>query len=208
MNDEMEKRMISIRKCSKDDAERLVEICHITGDTSFDPMLFGLRWCLDYVWHETDHCFVAVDEDGYVAGYLLSTMDTVKQEERFHREMVPKIKARWREIGGKSLKVVWKYHRHIKPRKLKVMDDVVRQYPAHMHIDIDPKYQRQGIGHLLMASFEEHVMAQGVKGFHLVVGAGNKKGIPFYEKYGLKRLKDIKVFGKTVAIAYGKQYDV
>ena len=59
-------------------------------------------------------------------------------------------------------------------------------YPAHLHINILPKYQRKGIGHNLMNSLEIHLKEKNVKGYHLGVSTKNKQGINFYKKYGLE----------------------
>jgi ribosomal protein S18 acetylase RimI-like enzyme len=61
----------------------------------------------------------------------------------------------------------------------------LKEYPAHLHINILPGYQRQGIGHRLMKSFESNLKEKEVFGFHLEVSKNNKLGISFYEKYGL-----------------------
>ena len=63
---------------------------------------------------------------------------------------------------------------------------MLEKYPAHLHIDILPEYQRQGIGHRLMKRLEQHLIKNNVPGFHLEVGSKNTLGINFYKKYGLE----------------------
>ena len=65
----------------------------------------------------------------------------------------------------------------------------MKNYPAHLHIDIDSNYQRLGIGTRLMDALINHLKAKGVKpGLMLVVGATNEQGRNFYKKYGFKEL--------------------
>ena len=62
------------------------------------------------------------------------------------------------------------------------------QYPAHLHIDILPGYQRMGIGHGLMDALMANYRKKGVKGVMLGVDPNNIKGISFYKKYGFTPL--------------------
>ena len=183
---------IEIRKVKAEDETALIDICYITGDPKLkqifpDKQLFGMFWCLYYVWFEPENCFVAVDsETNKVIGYILSTKDTEKQEKHFKSKMTQKIKARRKELHLQTFRSrVYTYFiiNKIHTRKRRLL---YKNYPAHLHIDILPQYQRKGIGHRLMQTLEKHLESNNVIGYHLEVGVNNKLGISFYQKYGLE----------------------
>lgn len=64
------------------------------------------------------------------------------------------------------------------------------RYPAHLHIDILPEYQRQGIGFQLMDTLTVHLREQGVPAVMLSVAGDNEKGKNFYRKYGFQVLEE------------------
>jgi ribosomal protein S18 acetylase RimI-like enzyme len=182
---------IEIRKLEKIDEESLIDICFITGDSFLkktypDSYLFSLFWCLYYVWYEEDNCFVAYNtKSKKVIGYIFSTLDTVKQEFNFKQKMTPIIKEKMKELKIRSIRAHLVTHFVINRPQTRKRKRFLKVYPAHLHINILPEYQRQGIGQKLMKSFENNLKEKEVIGFHLEVSANNKLGISFYEKYGL-----------------------
>ncbi|MFW9922726.1 MAG: GNAT family N-acetyltransferase [Candidatus Thorarchaeota archaeon] len=182
---------IEIRKLHPNDEKELIDICFITGDEHLkkifpDPYLFSLFWCLYYVWFEKENSFVAVDSTkNKVIGYIFSTYDTYSQEESFKRNIYPKIKERMKELKLKSLQTKLYAYFITNWPLTKKRKRLITEYPAHLHIDILPDYQRQGIGHRLMKTLENNLQENKVKGFHLGVGTDNIQGINFYKKYGL-----------------------
>ena len=63
---------------------------------------------------------------------------------------------------------------------------VLEQYPAHLHIDILPEYQRKGWGSVLMQVFLGAVKSVGAKGAHLDMVQSNTSARAFYEKVGFQ----------------------
>jgi len=183
---------VKIRKLERKDEEALIDICFITGDPFLKKIfpnsyLFSLFWCLYYVWYEENNCFIAYDEKSKeVIGYIFSTLDTLEQEENFKRKMTPLIKQKLKELKIKSIQSRIVVHFIINKPLTKKRKRLIMEYPAHLHINILPEYQRQGIGHRLMIAFEANLREKGISGFHLEVSAKNKLGINFYEKYGLE----------------------
>jgi ribosomal protein S18 acetylase RimI-like enzyme len=183
---------IEIRNAKKSDEQSLIDICFITGDPSLkkifpEPRLFSYFWCLYYLWYELENCFVAEDtETNKVIGYIISTLDSIKQEKNFEEKIGPLVKKRMKEIKLRTIisKIYAHFiiHKSLSKKRRKMLE----KYPAHLHINILPEYQRKGIGHRLMKTLEEHLMKNNIPGFHLEVGAKNDLGISFYEKYGLK----------------------
>jgi ribosomal-protein-alanine N-acetyltransferase len=58
-------------------------------------------------------------------------------------------------------------------------------------IAVDKQYRRKGIGSLLLASFEEKVLALGSRCVELEVSEDNIDAIRFYEKHGYKFVKTL-----------------
>ena len=200
----MSAKRITIRPAELSDESDLIEICHLTGDTTVDPYLLALRWCLDYLWHDTENCFVAEDHHaGRVVGYILGTMDTIVQEERMKEVMIPKIIAYWRSFKPKTLKLWRKY---LSLRVLgKPYPPMLIDYPAHLHINVHPDWQRSGIGSLLLAAYEDNLINHSVRGYHLGVAGNNEVGISFYRKKGLVKIGQIPKKGFPAVIWFGRK---
>jgi GNAT superfamily N-acetyltransferase len=62
----------------------------------------------------------------------------------------------------------------------------LQQFPAHMHIDILPEYQRKGWGTLLINRFFQAVKSSGASGVHLDMVQSNVSGRAFYEWVGFE----------------------
>jgi ribosomal protein S18 acetylase RimI-like enzyme len=196
---------ILIRTAQPADEPDLIEICHRTGNTRVDPYLFGLRWCLDYLWHDTDNCFVAVDQgNGQVVGYILGTLDSYVQVQRFKTLMVPKIKQYWKRMRSKTVFDFF-FYLMIRYVNQDVLKSLFSEYPAHLHINLAPEYQRRGIGSQLLSAYEDNLRKNNVPGYHLGVGADNQVGIGFYRKMGLDQLQSVPKIGKPLAIAFGRR---
>ena len=157
-----------------------------------DKKLVTLVFCRYYLEQEPENCFVAVDEDsGKVMGYIIGTTDTVRQARRFVRRMY------WRIALRMLLVTWWKYPESFRKilewtgdqsadRELALAD----RYPAHLHINIYPDYQRSGAGTLLILTFEQWLKSRGVRGVHLVTSNHNEKALPFYRKHGYEILDE------------------
>ncbi|MCG3252416.1 MAG: GNAT family N-acetyltransferase [Candidatus Heimdallarchaeota archaeon] len=182
---------VEIRKLEKKDEEALIDICFVTGDPFLkknfpNSYLFALFWCLYYVWYEESNCFVAFDvKTKKVVGYILSTLNTEKQEGDFKQKMTPLIKQKMKDLKMRSIRARLVTYFIVNRPQSKRRKRFLKEYPAHLHIDILPAFQRQGIGHRLMNALEKNLKEKGVRGFHLEVGTKNELGISFYEKYGL-----------------------
>jgi ribosomal protein S18 acetylase RimI-like enzyme len=196
---------IHIRTAQLADEPDLVSICHRTGHTRVAPYLFGLRWCLDYLWHDTDNCFVAVDQQSdHVVGYILGTLDSTAQVVRFYSVTFPKIKQYWKTMPNKTINDL-AFYVMIRLINQDVLKDLFTEYPAHLHINLYPEYQRHGIGAQLLAAYEENLRKKDIPGYHLGVAADNQVGISFYQKQGLAQLQKVPKIGIPLALAFGRR---
>ena len=129
-----------------------------------------------YIEHEPHNCFVIADDEDKAVGYIFCAQDYRPYREIFLRDYAPRTK-------GFSL-----------PMRIECFGSVYlpgffyKKYPAHLHIDILPEYQRMGLGTQLMDALTAHLCGQGVRGVMLGVGSQNEKGKNFYKKYGFRQV--------------------
>lgn len=190
---------IIIRSYRPEDEAAVEEITYRTGfkgedltDRGFidDQRLCFLISIYYYVRYEPEHFFVAVDtRNDAVVGFIGGTTDTAAQKKRFAKRIIPRVVLRtflittWRypQSFGTLLKMT---------RMLDSLGDretaaaIESEYPAHLHINLLPEYQGQGLGTRLMHHFEGHLIGQGARGVHLGTSNHNRKAVPFYKKMG------------------------
>jgi len=196
---------IKVRTAKIEDQEAVIEICHQTGDIRVDPYLFGLRWCLDYLWHETENCFVAEDvAHQKVVGYILGALDSTVQAARLKEKVVPQAVAYWRQMEKRSW-YDFRFLTFVRWFDREVFQNLYGEFPAHLHVNLAPEAQRRGIGSQLLAAYEGNLRSKGVPGYHLGVGAENQVGIGFYRKMGLTQLDVFPRYGKPMVIAFGRR---
>lgn len=134
-------------------------------------------YCDYFIEKEGHNCFVAVDENDRAIGYVLCTENYDNYKKVFKEEYLTRFKKY--EFAYRKTAVI----------STLIQSEYKNEYPAHMHIDILPEYQRMGLGHKLMDALCENLKSKGVKGVCLTVWSGNKKGRSFYEKYGFTLLE-------------------
>ncbi len=188
----MSTRDIVIKPYSPAYLQDIVQICYHTGfygedladkNLFSDPLLFAMRFALHYLNFEPELNYVAVINDRAV-GYIIGTSDTIAQKQDFSRTMYYRILAR---MYGYSLwknrqDVIWmnRFIRHARRPHLDLR--FLIQYPAHLHINILPLYQSQGLGQRLLDRFISTLHKKGVPGLHLGTSTANLKANPFYLK--------------------------
>ncbi len=190
-------RVVRIRRYQPQDRKAIINVCWRTGYMGEeaagrfdDPYLFALLFCLYYVTYEPENCFVAVNEErSQVIGYVLSSLDSKRQEERFRKKIISKIIRRaflytlWRH--PRTFRVFWHFKKvHQEGPEIPNEETLLEPYSAHLHINILPEYHNQGIGTKLMETLEDNFKTQKVQGVHLGTSERNTKAIPFYYKLG------------------------
>ena len=66
---------------------------------------------------------------------------------------------------------------------------LLRTYPAHLHIDLEPEVQGRGFGGELMRTLLDAQTRAGVPGIHLEVATANLRAIGFYEHLDFTTLR-------------------
>jgi ribosomal protein S18 acetylase RimI-like enzyme len=190
---------ISIIPISKEDENVLSEICFITSFVYPDESqkdLLNWKWLKPYCRIETQNCFKAVsDKNDEIAGYILSTLDSLDFEKKcklmFNKQLedLSETFLRNHTLSESQLK---EFNDHFSYSISDINDPdyiIKKEYPAHLHINVLPDYQREGLGHKLIDRLLTHLQQNNCSGLHLGVGAKNLKGIQFYKKYGFKDLQ-------------------
>lgn len=175
---------MNIRPYEKKDKEDVHFIClNSEGHckSSERGINFSLAvYCDYYLEKEPENCFVAAEENDKAIGYIICSEDFDVFKKRFVAEYYTRIK-KWEFRRRKSAL------RSIIPHE-KYKDE----YPAHLHIDILPEYQRMGLGHKMTDVLLAHLRGKGIKGIMLTTWIKNMKGRGFYDKYGFTLLEETK----------------
>jgi ribosomal protein S18 acetylase RimI-like enzyme len=186
---------LKIRPYHSSDLTALYRICLLTGDNGKDasalyqdPDLLGHYYAAPYAVLEPDLCFV-LTRDGVPSGYILGTRDSTMFAALCESEWFPCLRERYPlpepDDNSHDAQIIRMIHqgRHC-------YDDVAA-YPAHLHIDLLPIAQGQGMGRQLMQVFIGKLQELKVPGVHLGVGIANQGAIKFYERIGFHRVKEL-----------------
>ena len=174
--------MYTIRKYKPSDKERLRYICKETtwDDNKKDenllesiPMIFN-----DYFTeYEPDNVFVAVNEEDIPVGYVICSTDIPL----FREKMLHDIKDRVRKTYPSSI--------------LMLLATVIavcitpKKYRTHLHIDLLPETQRQGVGTRLIDALCALLKEKGVKNVSVLTISTDSMGYNFYKKYGFRTIQ-------------------
>lgn len=183
---------MTLRTYRPGDEASLYEVCLRTGadgdDASAlyrDPRLLGEVYVGPYLRFAPDLALVAEDGEG-VGGYALATADTAGFEKACESSWWPPLRRRFplAEYGEPSADadIVRLIH-----RPPTAPADLVSAYPAHVHIDLLPRFQGSGYGRRMMTVLFDKLAQAGAGGVHLGVSARNTRAIGFYQRLGMEK---------------------
>lgn len=115
---------------------------------------FRNLWLGDYLESDPQHVWLALTADNHVAGYLVGTT------------IDPVVSPRFASLSYFA-----------------AFADALRDYPAHLHINLDEAYRNRGIGRRLIDAFAAQVAAAGLPGLHAITSA-TARNVGFYERAG------------------------
>ena len=179
--------MLRIERAGLLDLPGAYRTCLLTGDAGHDasalhqdPDLLGHVYVGPYLAQGRGTQLVPVDEHGS-AGYLLSADDTLAFEAWAEREWWPPLRRRYpiRGDGSRDDELIRLIHA---PER--APEDVVREFPAHLHIDLQERARGVGLGRMLVEQLLTDLRARRVAGVHLDVAAENTNAIGFYQHLG------------------------
>ena len=171
--------MYQVRKFEAKDVDGVKAICLALADEEWknNPLFAGALqdvFCRYYIEKEPENCFVAVDETDQIKGYVLGAKDFETYASDFVEDIVKKSQNPVTQAMG--------------PSSMEAIAPFSKDYPAHLHIDLLPECQGQGVGRMLLDTLAKHFRKQGIPGLLLDVAKDNTGAIAFYEKCGFSQL--------------------
>ncbi|MFD5213145.1 GNAT family N-acetyltransferase [Microbacterium sp. NPDC058345] len=185
----------SIRPYRPSDRDALYEVCVKTADAGgdatgmfTDDRLWGDVFAVPYVERHPDLAWVVESADGRTTGYIVATDDTDAFEQWFRDEWWPRISDDYPLSGAdeptREDGIILYASRRGPGREPHAAD-----YPAHLHIDLLPETQGQGLGRRLIEALFDELRRRGVPGLHLGMNPANTGAGAFYERIGMHRLE-------------------
>ena len=185
--------MTRIRPYRPTDRPALFDICVRTADAGTDATglfsddeLWALLFAVPYVERDPALAWVVESDDGRTVGYIVATDDTDAFEQWFRDEWWPQFAARFprpTEAKTREEKIIDGAYQRGPGREPKA-----REYPAHLHIDLLPETQGQGLGRRLIETLAVELARRGVRGLHLGMDPNNTAAAAFYERLGMEQL--------------------
>jgi ribosomal protein S18 acetylase RimI-like enzyme len=183
----LEGSMPEIRPYRPSDRDAVADVCVRTADNGGDsrslypdlelmPTLFA--W--PYVDLEPELAFVLTDQD-HPVGYVLGCADTPAFAQRLRTEWIPTVSSRYpAPVGPSDSPTDFMISLLHNPKRLVIPE--VADYPAHLHIDLLPAYQRSGHGRSLMTHFLAALATADVPAVHLTMLTSNTPARAFYDR--------------------------
>lgn len=126
-----------------------------------------------YLQNSSENCFCAIDdENNEVVGYIIGEPNF----SRFNNIMLNEYILVAQELDHSFKKVL--------------EDEMIpyqkwnEEYEAHIHMDVKPGYQNQGVGSLLIEYIQKHIKEKGRNGIMLLCSKKNERANYFYQKHG------------------------
>jgi ribosomal protein S18 acetylase RimI-like enzyme len=184
---------LDVRRYHPDDHAALYDICVRTADGGRDsrhiypdPELMPSIFAGPYAYLEPDLTFV-LDNGDRAVGYILGTADTARFVKEYRASWLPTIQQRY---PAPSIPPVTPTEIMIglmhNPERMLVPE--LGAYPAHLHIDLLPQYQRQGHGRTLMYAFLDALHLKQVSAVHLGMATTNTAARAFYDRLGFHEI--------------------
>lgn len=199
---------IILRESKQTDEHDIAEVimaCHWESPVA-DHELLALRWIRQFLVTESQNCYVLEHPViRKVVGYIVCATDTIAYENEFENTYFPMIKNRFAELEAQGFEYLEENRKLLFFSQIQESGIDLTNYPAHLHINILPEYQRSGYGRMLLSAYEENLRKRRVKGYHLGTAAGNTKGLSFYNKHSLDLLHTTYKDGKPAISILGKR---
>jgi len=178
-----------IRPYREADREALYDICVRTADAGEDARghyssdeLMGDLFAVSYATLEPDLAFVTDDGSGRAVGYIVGTKDTPAFVKRYAAEWTPSVAGKYGDDERDRAMLQLLHH----PEHLLVPE--LAGYPAHLHMNLLPAFQRQGYGRRLMETFLAAANRAGAERVWLGMLTVNVRARAFYDRLGFVEL--------------------
>ena len=199
----------SIRPYRETDHAAVYDVCVRTADAGGDARgmyhtddLMPDLFAGPYLFLEPDFA-VVLDDGNRAVGYVIGTPDTAAFARAYRERWIPRLAGRY-EVppdppGNRDEEML---ALHYRPERLVWPGQ--QEYPAHLHIDLLPPFQRAGHGRALMETFYAAAAGAGAAGVHVTVLTANTRALGFYDRLGFRPL-DIAQPGETIVTYLGRK---
>ena len=176
-------------------------VLNIAADTAFfgepveafldDRKLYGDAFASYYLEHEAPFAWVADGQDG-VVGFLLGCADTPCQVSQWRgyiisQVLVKALTGRYK-LGRRTAGFAWGLLEGMLRGEEPAIN--VKEYPAHLQIDVQQGYRGLGVGRGLIEAYLEQLRNLAVPGVHLETTSHNEAACQLYEKMGFQLLDE------------------
>ncbi|MCJ8314693.1 MAG: GNAT family N-acetyltransferase [Saccharospirillaceae bacterium] len=198
--------MFSIRSANLGDSPYLYDICARTAldgedarPSMRDPNKVGHYFAVPYLHFDLSSCFV-LSENGLPKGYILGTTHTQNYtqwlNDKWLKQIIPLYPKQTEHVSQFDAFLSSVIHSKTQ------IDERLKGYDAHFHIDLLEPYQNAGWGKKLVQIFLEHCQTRGAKKLFLMVSKTNLRALNFYKKVGF----DV-IFKDEAVVAIGLDID-
>lgn len=174
------------------DLPELRKVCLQTGNAGNDateiynnPDLLGEIYVEPYVRFQPNFAFTLKAHD-QISGYVLGALQTKAFEIMIENNYRPNLLEKYQldaELATADRVLLDNYRDF-----LRTPDEIVDEYPAHLHIDLLPSVQGRNFGKMMMKVQLRALFDAGATGVHLRVARENHRAINFYSKLGFTNL--------------------
>lgn len=188
--------MIEIRQAKTSDLDSLYQISietgHAGGDARqlyTDQKLIGHIYSAPYLVFEPELVLVATQED-QVVGYCAGTSDSTEFETKLEKEWWPALREKYPK-PNETTRSSWTADEQI-CQMIHVPEIIPKQitdsFPAHIHMNLLPSAQGQGIGGKILERWTRQAIQLGISAVHIGANANNNRAIGFWNSQGFDKL--------------------
>lgn len=181
-----------IRAYRPSDRDDVYDVCVRTADAGGDARgqyssddLMPDVFAGPYLELEPELAFV-VDDGTRVVGYVLGTADTARWAAEHRARWLPQVAGRYPLVAEPRTReeeladLLHHPERTVHPE--------LASHPAHLHVDLLPQAQGQGLGRALIRTFLAALHERGVPAVHLGMAEANTRAGAFYQRLGFREL--------------------
>ncbi len=186
---------VQIRTFRPGDEGALMQVCLRTGDAGQDATgqlvdgdLMGAIWCMPYLVLEPELASVVAVGDEPPIGYVLGALDTVAFHAAAEERYWPAVRERYPldAFDDDQLDALLVHLIHDRSGAAGEDSALLERYPSHLHIDLLPEVQGEGLGRRLIDRLLDQLAERGSTGVHLGVSRRNTGAIEFYRRVGFE----------------------
>jgi ribosomal protein S18 acetylase RimI-like enzyme len=194
----------AIRSYRSTDRDSVAEICVLTGAAGKDSRemfpdhrLLPTIFAEPYTHLEPELAFV-VDNGERAVGYIIGTADTSAFVHAYRHEWLPLVTDRYPAPTTPAATPAEEMVHLLHDPERMVLPELAA-YPAHLHMNLLPDYQRKGLGRELVNALVSALRQAGVPGLHLTMLSANVNARAFYDRVGFR---EIQVSGNEGVVTY------